>query len=88
MWPQVPQVYQTYRIWQLIRGCYIVSQFAGPSWLWNLQGMLILLWTFNFGAVMTWTPWMYRWHMQPQEATDSAKQEVNPVLQKGSSKNK
>ena len=65
MWPQVPQVYQTYRIWQLIRGCYLVSVLRGPDWLWALQACLIVLWVFNFGVVMSWTPWLYRWHLQP-----------------------
>ena len=65
MWPQVPQVYQTYRIWQLIRGCYLVGAMDGPDWLWGIQAGLIILWVFNFGVVMTWTPWLYRWHLQP-----------------------
>ena len=65
MWPQVPQVYQTYRIWQLIRGCYLVGTLDGPDWLWGMQAGLIMLWVFNFGVVMTWTPWLYRWHLQP-----------------------
>jgi len=76
MWPQVPQVYQTYRIWQLIRGCYLVGlvgQVGGPQWLWNLHAMLIMLWVFNFGAVMTWTPWLYRWHLQPQSSENGRK---------------
>lgn len=66
MWPQVPQVYQTYRIWQLIRGCYLTSLVGEHDWLWAMQAGLILLWVFNFGAVMTWTPWMYRWQLQPE----------------------
>ncbi len=73
MWPQVPQVYQTYRIWQLIRGCYLVGQVGVPQWLWNLHAMLIMLWVFNFGAVMTWTPWLYRWHLQPQSSENGQK---------------
>ena len=67
MWPQVPQVYQTYRIWQLIRGCYLTSLVGGHDWLWGMQAGLILLWVFNFGAVMTWSPWMYRWQLQPEK---------------------
>lgn len=67
MWAQVPQVYQTYRVWQLIRGCYLTGAVGGHDWLWAMQAGLILLWVFNFGAVMTWTPWMYRWHLQPAD---------------------
>ena len=70
MWPQVPQVYQTYRVWQLVRGCSLVSSSGGPEWLWSMQAMLIMLWVFNFGAVMTWTPWLYRWHLQPNSFED------------------
>lgn len=29
------------------------------------QAYLAALWVFNFGAVMAWMPWMYRWHLQP-----------------------
>lgn len=72
MWPQVPQVYQTYRVWQLIRGCYLTSALGGPDWLWAMQAGLILLWVFNFGAVMTWTPWMYRWQLQPDNQQESS----------------
>ena len=68
MWGQVPQVYQVYRVWQLIRGCSLVQQMGGAGWLWTLQAMLIMLWVFNFGVVCTWTPWLYRWHLQPSQA--------------------
>ena len=71
MWPQVPQVYQTYRVWQLIRGCYIVGVLQGPDWLWALQANLLVLWVFNFGVVMSWTPWLYRWHLQPDSSQKS-----------------
>ena len=71
MWGQVPQVYQVYRVWQLIRGCSLVHQMGGPAWLWSLQAILMLLWVFNFGVVMTWTPWMYRWHLQPHIESSS-----------------
>lgn len=77
MWPQVPQVYQTYRIWQLARGWWITSLLGGPSWLIMLQQYLIVLWMGNFGAVMTWSPWLYRWHLQPETevAPDDEKKE-------------
>ncbi|KAK9842864.1 hypothetical protein WJX74_003586 [Apatococcus lobatus] len=68
MWGQIPHTYQIYRLWQLARGCWLTSLAAGPLWLFLLQEVLILLWVFNFGAVMTWTPWLYRWHMQPQQS--------------------
>ena len=68
MWPQVPQVYQTYRIWQLIGGCYVVGVLDGPDWLWALQAGLLVLWVFNCGVVMSWTPWLYRWHLQPDSS--------------------
>ena len=31
-----------------------------------MQMYLAALWVFNFGAVMSWLPWMYRWHLQPE----------------------
>lgn len=37
------------------------------KWSLYMQEALILLWVFNFGAVMAWTPWLYRWHMQPKQ---------------------
>lgn len=72
MWAQVPQVYQTYRIWQLIRGCYLTGAVGGHDWLWAMQAGLILLWVFNFGAVMTWTPWLYRWHLQAEDVQEGS----------------
>ena len=72
MWPQVPQVYQTYRIWQLIRGCYLTGVFGGPDWLWLMQAGLLVLWNFNFGVLMVWTPWLYRWQLQPASSTDKS----------------
>ena len=71
MWPNVPQVYQTYRIWQLIRGCALTTALHGPEWLWLLQAALILYWYFNFGAVLTWMPWLYRWQLQPRPESPS-----------------
>ena len=65
MWAQVPQAYMPYRMWQLARGLALGSALAGPQWLQNLQGLLIVLWVFNYGAEMTFTPWLYRWHLQP-----------------------
>ena len=65
MWVQVPQTYVPYRFWQLARGCALSSAIGGPAWLQTLQGFLLVLWVFNYGAVMTFTPWFYRWHLQP-----------------------
>ena len=67
MWPQVPQVYQTYRLYQLMRGCALTRALKGPEWLWGIQGLLLLLWYFNFAAVTTWMPWLYRWQLQPED---------------------
>ena len=35
------------------------------------QAYLAALWVFNFGAVMAWMPWMYRWHLQPDAPIDN-----------------
>lgn len=67
MWVQVPQAYQPYRLWQLARGLCLSSAVGGPEWLQTLQGFLIVLWVFNYGAQMTFTPWLYRWHLQPTD---------------------
>ncbi|KAK9832806.1 hypothetical protein WJX81_002784 [Elliptochloris bilobata] len=65
MWPMTPIVHMTYRLWQLGRGSLLVSVLEGPVWLIYVQAYLAALWVFNFGAVMAWMPWMYRWHLQP-----------------------
>ena len=65
MWPGVPQLYQTYRLWQLLRGCALTQALNGPEWLWDMQAFLLLMWYFNFAAVTIWMPWLYKWHSQP-----------------------
>ncbi|KAL0046115.1 hypothetical protein WJX82_002820 [Trebouxia sp. C0006] len=70
MWVQVPQAYQPYRLWQLARGLCLGSALGGPEWLQTLLGLLIVLWVFNYGAQMQFSPWLYRWHLQPTN-TDS-----------------
>ena len=29
---------------------------------WFMQAALAGLWVFNYGAVMAWMPWLYRWY--------------------------
>lgn len=65
MWAQVPLAYMPFRFWQLARGLFLSSCMDGPQWLQTLQGFLLLLWVFNYGAEMSFTPWLYRWHLQP-----------------------
>ncbi|KAL0023486.1 hypothetical protein WJX79_000502 [Trebouxia sp. C0005] len=67
MWVQVPQAYQPYRLWQLARGLCLGSALGGPEWLQTLLGLLIVLWVFNYGAQMQFSPWLYRWHLQPMD---------------------
>ena len=67
MWVQVPQAYQPYRLWQLARGLCLGSALGGPEWLQTLLGLLIVLWVFNYGAQMQFSPWLYRWHLQPTD---------------------
>lgn len=68
MWAQVPQAYQPYRLYQLARGLALTSALDSPAWLETLQGLLVIIWLFNYGAQMQFTPWIYRWHLQPSEA--------------------
>jgi len=56
MWVQVPQAYQPYRLWQLARGLCLGSALGGPEWLQTLLGLLIVLWVFNYGAQMQFSP--------------------------------
>ena len=37
MWPMTPVVHMIYRLWQLGRGCLLVSVLDGPDWLIYLQ---------------------------------------------------
>ena len=67
MWVQVPQAYQPYRFWQLARGLALNAAVGGPDWLQTLQGFLLVVWVFNYGAQMSFTPWLYRWHLQPKD---------------------
>ena len=67
MWVQVPQAYQPFRLYQLARGLALSSAMGGPAWLQTLQGFLVVTWVFNYGAQMQFTPWLYRWHLQPTD---------------------
>ncbi|EIE24774.1 hypothetical protein COCSUDRAFT_32815 [Coccomyxa subellipsoidea C-169] len=66
MWPMVPVVHMIYRLWQLGRGSVLVAALHGPAYLQHLQAILAVIWVLNFGAVMAWMPWLYRWHLQPK----------------------
>lgn len=68
MWAQVPQAYQPYRLYQLARGLALTSATDSPEWLQTLQGALVIIWLFNYGAQMQFTPWIYRWHLQPSDS--------------------
>lgn len=37
MWPMTPVVHMIYRLWQLGRGCLLVSVLDGPDWLIYVQ---------------------------------------------------
>ncbi|KAK9919124.1 hypothetical protein WJX75_009588 [Coccomyxa subellipsoidea] len=70
MWPMVPVVHMIYRLWQLGRGSVLVAALHGPVFLQYLQACLAVIWVLNFGAVMAWMPWLYRWHLQPKAARE------------------
>ena len=42
----------------------------GPQWLTALQLYILLLWTFNYGSLMTWMTSMYYWNLQPQDESN------------------
>lgn len=65
-----------------MRVCDPVAVIACMPWMrpqvWvlarvSLQMYLAALWVFNFGAVMAWMPWMYRWHLQPDADSERAR---------------
>ena len=37
-----------------------------------MQALLAVIWVLNFGAVITWMPWLYQWQLQParKDASD------------------
>ena len=60
-------------MWQLQRVC---PGCVAQVWVLarvSLQMYLAALWVFNFGAVMAWMPWMYRWHLQPDADSERAR---------------
>ncbi|BDA49189.1 hypothetical protein COCOBI_13-2990 [Coccomyxa sp. Obi] len=70
MWPMVPVTHMIYRLWQLGRGSILVAALDGPPYLQYLHATLAIVWVLNFGAVMAWMPWLYRWHLQPKSSID------------------
>ncbi len=57
-------IQQLFRVLTLQRGTF--SGILDAEWLCVGQAILAVIWVLNFGAVMAWMPWLYRWHLQPK----------------------
>ena len=64
MAPAIPIVYMYYRLLQLVRAFWLLANvYQDTRWLVWLFSFLATFWVYDTGAVVSFLPWTYNWHL-------------------------